>query len=348
MATRINFKELRRQLSFEDILAHYNVTLKARGDQRQGFCPLPTHEGTRNSPSFSANVAKGIWQCFGCGASGNLIEFAARMEGLDPDNPQNFRQAALLLAKRYDGFGGGKDKEKKPVAMPEPEKGSVDEGEVKRCTATPTSVNVPLDFELTSLDFTHPYLCDRGFHDETIRAFGLGYCNRGLMKGRIAIPLHDRNGALIGYAGRVADDTAINEDTPRYLFPSSRERKGERYEFRKSEFLYNGFRVKDVRDLVVVESFTVLWWLAQAGIASVVALMGASCSERQAELVKELVVEDGRVWVLADGDPAGERMAESTMKLLAPHRFVRWVKFEDGKQPTDLSPGELHTLLPVV
>lgn len=77
-----------------------------------------------------------------------------------------------------------------------------------------------------------------------------------------------------------------------------------------------------------------------------VALMGASCSERQAELVKELLVEDGRIWVLADGDPAGQRMVESAMKLLAPFRFVRWVKLEDGKQPTDLSPDELHTLLP--
>ncbi len=342
MVNRINFKELRRQLSFEDILAHYNVTLKAKGDQRQGFCPLPTHEGTRNSPSFSANVAKGIWQCFGCGAKGNLMEFAARMEGLDPDNPQDFRKAALLLADRFDG---GKDKERKPLPTPEPERRGDEDREVKGSTDTSTSVNAPLDFELTSLDFTHPYLRDRGFRDETIQAFGLGYCNRGLMKGRIAIPLHDQSGALIGYAGRVVDDTAIGEDTPRYLFPSSRERKGVRHEFRKSEFLYNGFRVKDVRDhLVVVESFTALWWLAQAGIAQVVALMGASCSERQAELMKELVV-DGRIWVLADGDPAGERMAESTMKLLAPHRFVRWVKLEDGKQPTDLSPDELRRRL---
>jgi len=213
MVNRIIFKELRRQLSFEDILAHYNVTVKIKGDQRQGFCPLPTHEGTRNSPSFSANVAKGIWQCFGCGATGNLIEFAARMEGLDPDNPQDFRKAALLLAER---FSGRTDKERKPrPVVAEPEKGGVDEvREVKQSTDTSTSVNVPLDFELTSLDFTHSYLRDRGFRDETIQAFGLGYCNRGLMKGRIAIPLHDQNGALIGYAGRVVDDTAMKYTPP--------------------------------------------------------------------------------------------------------------------------------------
>jgi DNA primase len=59
------------------------------------------------------------------------------------------------------------------------------------------------------------------------------------------------------------------------------------------------------------------------------------------------VPEDGRIWLFPDGDPAGERLAESAMKLLAPHRFVRWVKLAEGKQPTDLGPEELHTLLPV-
>jgi DNA primase len=144
------------------------------------------------------------------------------------------------------------------------------------------------------------------------------------------------------------DESAINENTPRYLYPGSREWGGARYEFHKSEFLYNGYRMKDVADLVVAESFTAVWWLAQADIASAVAVMGASVSEKQARLTTELVPEDGRVWILPDGDPAGERLAESALKLLAPHRFVRWVKLAEGRQPTDVSPEELHTLLPVV
>jgi DNA primase len=102
----VNYKSLRAELSFVEILHHYGVELKERGEQWQGFCPLPTHEGKRNSPSFSANVGKGIWQCFGCGAKGNLIEFAARMEGLNPDNRDDFRKAALLLQKRFVGSDG--------------------------------------------------------------------------------------------------------------------------------------------------------------------------------------------------------------------------------------------------
>jgi DNA primase len=342
MVKRINFKELRAQLSFEAILTHYEVSLKGSNGQLSGFCPLPTHQGKgegKRSPSFSANTVKGIWQCFGCGAKGNLIEFAGRMEGMNPDNPQDFRKIAVLLHDRY--VGSGKSEPTPPKPMPVPEL------KTEAAKKLPVIVNARLDFELKNLDYSHPYLKSRGFSDAVIKAFGLGYCDRGLMKGRIAIPLHDETGMLIGYAGRIVDDNAINENTPRYLYPGSRERGGTRYEFHKSEFLYNGHRVKGATDVVVVESFTAVWWLAQADIANAVAAMGASVSEKQAGLIAELVPEDGRIWLFPDGDPAGERLAESAMKLLAPHRFVRWVKLGEGKQPTDVSPEELHTLLPV-
>jgi DNA primase len=344
----VNYKSLRAELSFIEILHHYGVELKERGEQWQGFCPLPTHEGKRQSPSFSANVGRGIWQCFGCGAKGNVIEFAARMEGLNPDNPDDFRKAALLLQKTCVGGvePDGRDRER-PTAVP---KEATRERNVLEDLEEDASVvvNAPLDFELQRLEHDHPYLRERGFTDETIKTFGLGYCHRGLMKGRIAIPLHDMEGALIGYAGRIVDEEAIGKDTPRYLFPGSRERNGTRHEFRKSAFLYNGFRVVNPSQLVVVESFTAVWWLTQAGITNVVALMGASCSETQANLLRDLVPENGSIWLFPDGDKAGERMAEETLVMLAPYRFVRWVKLEEGQQPTDMSKEELSLKLPVV
>jgi DNA primase len=168
------------------------------------------------------------------------------------------------------------------------------------------------------------------------------------MKGRIAIPLHDKEGALIGYAGRIVDEEAIGKDTPRYLFPGSRGRNGTRHEFRKSAFLYNGSRVGNLSQLVVVESFTAVWWLTQAGITNVVALMGASCSDTQAGLLRDLVPEDGSIWLFPDGDTAGERMAEETLVMLAPHRFVRWARLDEEQQPTDVRHAELHKLLPVI
>jgi DNA primase len=55
-------------------------------------------------------------------------------------------------------------------------------------------VNAPLDFELKGLNREHPYLLNRGFSQETIDHFGLGFCSRGMLKDRMAIPLHDHDG----------------------------------------------------------------------------------------------------------------------------------------------------------
>src|SRR2546423_13449362 len=97
----INFKELRAKLDFEQVLRHYGVEVKRRGVQHQGFCPLPNHRGKRNSPSFSANLERGIFQCFGCGAKGNVLEFAAMMEKADLGNGASFRSVAIGLQERF-------------------------------------------------------------------------------------------------------------------------------------------------------------------------------------------------------------------------------------------------------
>ncbi len=210
--------------------------------------------------------------------------------------------------------------------------------------ARPVIVNAPLDFELRGLDPKHPYLKERGFSDKTILHFGLGFCNRGLMLGRVVIPLRDQIGKLIGYAGRFTRDDQVGEKVPKYLFPGDRDRNGTVLEFRKSLFLYNGHAIQaPVDDLIVVEGFPSVWWLWQAGFANVVALMGSSCSKEQAAIIRSLVSDWGRVWLLPDVGEAGDLCAESVLEQVAPHRFTRWVQLDDG-QPTDLSPKELATL----
>jgi len=165
---------------------------------------------------------------------------------------------------------------------------------------------------------------------------------RQYLKCRVAIPLNDATGKLVGYAGRVVDDSTITEDNPRYRFPGERKRDGKNFEFRKTLFLYNGCRIKGpVDDLVVVEGFTGVWWLDQNGLSNVVGTMGADCSEKQAELIVALVKPGGMVWILPDGDKAGERHAQTLLTLISPHRAMRWQKLADGKQPTDLSREEL-------
>jgi DNA primase len=267
MSTWIDFKALRSQLDFERVLRHYGVEVKRKGNQHHGYCPLPNHNGKKNSPSFSANLERGIFQCFGCGAKGNVLEFAALMDKSDPKDGNALREVALNLQKRFcAGFGTASRETDKPAAK-QPSKSEPENDAL-------LAINEPLDFELKGLDATHPYLKGRGFTLPTIAHFGLGYCSRGLLKGRVAIPLQDHAGRLVGYAGRVVDDTAINEDNPRYKFPGKRERDGKAFEFRKTLLLYNGFRIQaPVDDLIVVEGFTSVWWLHQGGLPYVVATM---------------------------------------------------------------------------
>jgi hypothetical protein len=154
----VNYKSMRAELSLIEILHHYGVEFKERGEQWQGFCPLPTHEGKRRSPSFSANVGRGIWQCFGCGAKGNVIEFATRMEGLNPDDPGDFRKTALLLQKMFFE----KDGEEREVPRPGPKEARRERsGQEDHDEERPGSVvNAPLDFELQRLE-QDPRTCGR-------------------------------------------------------------------------------------------------------------------------------------------------------------------------------------------
>jgi DNA primase len=71
--------------------------------------------------------------------------------------------------------------------------------------------------------------------------------------------------------------------------------------------------------------------------------MGADCSERQAELIVSLVKPAGRVWLVPDGDKAGEHYIQTLLLLVSPHRLVRWVKLDESKQPTDLLAAQLRT-----
>lgn len=347
MGQFVNFKELRARLDFRAILKHYRVELTEKaGGQASGYCPLPTHkgkEGKARSPSFSAQLDKGIWQCFGCGCSGNIIEFATRMEGLNPEDGQQFRQVALMLDATWNG---GQAQTPEPPTAKRAEASSTNTVDAPDTPGLPVTVNAPLEFELKELDSNHPYLLERGFTPETVAHFGVGFCQRGLMKGRVAIPLYDNTAALVGYAGRVVDDRAVNAENPRYKFPGVREAKGVRHEFHKSAFLYNGHAIsKPVNDLVVVEGFTALWWLWQHGYHNTVGLMGSDCSDTQAALILERSKPKGRIWYFADGDTAGVKCAKDTLAMLATSRLVRLV-IADGRQPTDFTEGELKKLLP--
>ncbi len=338
----IDFKALREQLRFEDVLTHYGVELKVKGTQHMGFCPLPGHAGKRKSPSFSANLERKIFHCFGCQAKGNILDFAALMERADPSDGAALRKVALELQARFCSAAADVKPSSARSEKPQPEESPTEPDPELELGSLPVVVNEPLDFELKELDPEHPYLAGRGFVGATVEHFGLGYCARGSLANRVAIPLRNMSGQLIGYAGRVVDDATISDDNPRYRFPAKRKRDDRVLEFKKTLFLYNGHRFASPREnLGVVEGFPSVWWLHQNGFPNVVATMGAECSDEQADLIVNLVRPRGTVWIVPDGDKAGEKLAQSLLLKVSPHRFVRWVKLGEGRQPTDLSVQEM-------
>ncbi len=144
----IDFKELRSKLDFEQVLRHYGVEVKRKGNQHHGYCPLPNHQGKRNSPSFSAKLEKGNLQCIGCGAKGNVL----RLRGHDgrrsiSKTAPRFVRSPLGFQQRYcpeiaNSAGSKKSVETKTVKL---EKPGTTEPKV-------TVINASLDFELKGLN----------------------------------------------------------------------------------------------------------------------------------------------------------------------------------------------------
>jgi DNA primase len=315
--TFVPFAQLKQRVSMEDILRRYGVLEKLKpqkgGDELVGLCPF--HQEKRRS--FHVSVSKNAWQCFGCKRHGNILDFVAHKEGVD------IRQAALMVQEWFKVSA-----EKPVVAIP---KVSETEGGFTEAQDGSDKLgledNPPLTFELKNLDAKHPYLKERGVDKETVEYFGLGYCSRGLMKGRIAIPIHNEKGELVAYAGRWPGDPP--EDTEKYLLPPN---------FRKSLAVFNLHRAGESAKetvLILVEGYFGVFRLWQAGFPNVVALMGSYLSERQRELLVATLGPDGRVILLLDNDEAGRQCEAQCLESLAQHLYVKVVRLPEGANQLD-------------
>jgi DNA primase len=270
----IDFRELRSKLRFTDVLRLYRVESNQKGDQLVGPCPLPNHPKDDRSPSFSANPERGIFQCFRCKARGNLLDFAGLMEGIDLHNGAELRRVAGKLIETLSLA--------EPQSPDKPRERDTQQGPVEKRVL----VNEPLDFELKGLDAKHPWLQKSGLSPETIAYFGLGVAQRGYLKGRLAIPLHNLEGKLVGYAGRILDDSQITPENPKYLFPETRERNGVTHRFDPGEILYNGHRASGRIDrLTIADEPELVWRAYQGQLGMAVGLIGAQANPESLKFV---------------------------------------------------------------
>jgi 5S rRNA maturation endonuclease (ribonuclease M5) len=316
VTTWVDFKQLKADVAIEEVVAHYGVHLRrVGGTELRGRCPLPTHSSSRSRDSFSVNVARNVWSCRslscmqarGGRPGGNILDLVALMESC------SIRDAALRL---QDWSGAAPERFIVPrTSRPDPI----------------TAENPPLHFALRYVDASHPYLTSRGVTPQTIRTFGLGlYTGKGLLRGRVVIPIHNASGELIAYAGR-----ALDGREPKYRFPAG---------FRKSLVLFNIHRALETRSraVIVVEGFFDALAVHQSGYPAVVSLMGSTLSRWQAEL---LCTHFDRALLMLDGDAAGRRASTAITDVLHSRMPVTVISIDEGRQPDQLASEEIRRLV---
>ena len=331
MATRwIDFTALKRQVSIKDVLARYGL-LAGLHEKKPGRLvgPCPIHGG-KNGTSFNVDLEKNVFHCFSQCGGGNVLDLVMKLE----KNP-SIREAGENVA---DWFGLKFERPRRNTDSKSTESAT----HAVAPTPSPpprqmdsSAPNPPLERALKDLNPDHPYLVTRGLTIPTIRTtFQLGYCTRGLMRGRIAIPIHDEHGTLVAYAGRAVDDE-LAVSRGRYRLPDG---------FRRSAVLFNMHRAKAFADhgLIVVEGFFDCFKVHQFGFSNVVALMGSSLSEAQEQL---LVAHTDRLALMFDGDDAGTKCLREFYVRLRRRMYLREIHLEPGEQPDALSEDRIRELL---
>jgi DNA primase len=296
--------------------------LKKSGRSLVGACPI--HKGT-NTRQFSVNLEKNVFICFGnCQSGGNVLNFVEKMEKV------SLREAALLLKKWFLESGA-------PAAgtktRSEPEKTVISD---YKASDQGKLVNPPLKFELKTLNPDHPFFAERGILPETVKYFGLGFCSKGLLKGLIAIPIHNQAGQLVAYAGRWPGDPPAEE--PKYKLPPG---------FAKAAVVYNLNRQKKGEEVfILVESFLSVFILHQAGFPNALALMGSSLSEEQEALIVAALGPGGKAALLFDADDSGRLCTQESLSRLSGKVFVKAIDISPfAKKPHQLTPEQIKALI---
>ena len=308
----VDFRAVKAAVSLPEVLRAYGVDwLRSRRPSHlEGRCPI--HRGLRPD-AFHVSLTKNAFHCFACQAAGNVLDFVAAMEQC------SVREAACRLARRFG------------VSAIPPTGMDPAGGEKGNWLGKNKGSNPPLPFTLRGIDSSHAFLKHRGVLPRTASHFGVGfYAGRGLMTGRIVVPIHDSQGRLVAYAGRSLDGAP-----PKYRLPAG---------FLKSQVVFNFHRaaVSNQQSLVVVEGYFDCLKVHQAGFQRVVALMGTVLSEAQERLI---LARFPRVTLMLDGDESGHRATDRIAAQLAGKCDLRLAMVPVAKQPDQLCDEQLRALL---
>ncbi len=292
-------QQILSRIDIIDIIGSF-VKLKRRGTNYLGLCPFHNEK----TPSFTVSPSKEIYKCFGCGRSGNSIRFLMEHE------KYSYVETLRWLAQRYN------------VEIEETET-STEQKQFQQTTDSLYIINSYaqkffseqlLDTE-DGQDIGLSYLKHRGFDDATIKKFQLGYCpeardsfaqaalkaqynlellqKTGLVvvrddkpydnyRGRIIFPIHNLSGKILGFGARLIKN---NDKAPKYINSPENEI------YVKSKILYGSYFARPAIDktdeCLLVEGYTDVISLHQAGVENVVASGGTSLTVDQLRLIKK-------------------------------------------------------------
>lgn len=329
------------------------VTLKRQGSNYMARCPFHTEK----TPSFSVNPAKQFYHCFGCGESGDAIQFLMRYEGL------GFREAIESLAS-----AAGME-----IPHEENESGAAQQQAQRRQhEALYAALANAAEYYYAQLRHSPEaiaYLKQRGLTGQMARAFQIGYAPKGwealyqALKGkhavhtlhtaglvgereqggyydrfvdRIIFPIRDTRGRVIGFGGR-----SLGQNHPKYL------NSPETPVFHKGRALYGLFEARQgqkapgshaaanrITQILVVEGYLDVVALAQFGIHNAVATLGTATTADQIALLYRYT---SRIVFCFDGDAAGKKAAwralEHTLPAMQDTREAAFLFLPHGDDP---------------
>lgn len=342
--------KIHQSIDIVEVISDF-VSLKKKGHYYSACCPF--HD--EKTPSFSVTPAKGIYKCFGCGKAGDAIQFVMEIEGL------NYIEAMKFLAGKY----GIEVKDEAPT----PEEVIQQNERDSLFIALNYAKNFYHDKLLNNDEgqaIGLSYFKERGFSEETIKKFELGYSlnewdsfynqaiksnyqldilqKAGLIlhkenandsknvkyydrfRGRVIFPIHNVTGKVIAFGARILK---ADKNQPKYINSPETE------VYHKSKILYGisqakqGIRQED--NCFLVEGYTDVISLHQAGIENVVASSGTSLTKEQIKLIQRYT---NNITVLYDGDPAGIKASLRGIDMILEEGMdVNVVIFPDNDDP---------------
>ena len=321
--------------------------LRRVGTRFTGLCPF--HD--ERTPSFSVNAEHKLFHCFGCGASGDAIGFVQETEGLD------FRQAIEALAERYNV------ELKREQEDPAAERRRERRERLLKLVQRATDYYARYLWDSTEAKLAREYLAGRGLEEQVLREFRVGYApsawdkvtlaaqrdgftreeiaaaglgQRGRggsgfydrFRARIMFPLADPRGRTLGFGARAVR----SEQQPKYLNTS----ENELYHKGRQLFgidLARGPAAKRGR-ILVVEGYTDVLALHQAGLTETVAVMGTAVTPEQVTLLSQTV---SSVFLALDADRSGQEAMLRASGVAADRGVeLRVVEMPEGTDPAEL------------